>query len=140
MKSSLEALRDAEKIQKAALMKITKKYGLTIAEWQLLSTMMEGFDTQDKLSAETGLDTSTLSRQLKSILAKEYVDKVATGRDHRQLVYTVLTTGSDAVTNINGEYKNLEDTIFDKWSNEEVNMLRILLNRLEKSMTRVTEL
>lgn len=139
MKSSLEALRDAEKIQKAAVMKLTKKYGLTIAEWQLLSTMMEGFDTQDKLSEETGLDTSTLSRQLKSIFAKEYVSKVATGRDHRQLVYTVMPSGTDAVTKINGEYKDLEDTIFDKWSSEEVNMLRILLNRLEKSMSRVAE-
>lgn len=139
MKSSLDALRDSEKIQRSALMKITKRYNLTIAEWQLLTTMMAGFDTQDKLSAETGLDTSTLSRQLKSIFAKEFVDKVATGRDRRQLVYSVLPQGTEAVLAINAEYQQLEGIIFDKWSNEEINMLRILLNRLEKSMGRVAE-
>lgn len=139
MKSSLEALRDSEKIQRAALMKITKHFNLTIAEWQLLATMMLGFDTQDKLSAETGLDTSTLSRQLKSIYGKELVDKVATGRDRRQLVYSVLPTGVAAVNAINTQYQQLEATIFAKWSNEEINMLRILLNRLEKSMNRISE-
>lgn len=139
MKSSLEALRDSEKIQRAALMKITKHFNLTIAEWQLLGTMMLGFDTQDKLSAETGLDTSTLSRQLKSIYTKEFVDKVATGRDRRQLVYSVLPKGVDTVNAINEQYQQLEATIFAKWSNEEINMLRILLNRLEKSMNRISE-
>lgn len=139
MKSSLEALRDSEKIQRAALMKITKHFNLTIAEWQLLGTMMLGFDTQDKLSAETGLDTSTLSRQLKSIYTKEFVDKVATGRDRRQLVYSVLPKGVDTVNAINEQYQQLENVIFAKWSNEEINMLRILLNRLEKSMSRIAE-
>lgn len=139
MKSSLDALRDSEKIQRNALMKITKQYNLTIAEWQLLATMLTGVDTQDKLSAETGLDTSTLSRQLKSIYAKEFVDKVVTGRDRRQLVYSVLPAGVEAVKAINYGYQRLEATIFDKWSSEEINMLRILLNRLEKSMGRVVE-
>lgn len=139
MKSSLEALRESEKIQKGALMRITKHFGLTIAEWQLLTTMMAGFDTQDKLSNAMGLDNSTLSRQLKSIFSKEYVDRIATGRDKRQLIYTVLPKGVQAVDDINQQYAHFERLVFDKWSNEELNMLKILLNRLEKSMTRVVD-
>lgn len=137
MKSILEALRESEKIHRNSLMKITKEYNLTIAEWQLLKTIMEGFDTQDKLSVKTGLDISTLSRQLKSIFNKELVDKVATGRDRRQLVYSILPQGLKAVEKINESYTAVENKIFDKWSTEEINMLRILLNRLEKSINKV---
>lgn len=139
MKSSLEALRDSDKLQRNALMKITKLHNLTSAEWQLLSTMAAGIYTQDKLSSETGLDTSTLSRQLKGLYDKEFIDKVSTGHDRRQLVYSVLPKGEEALKEINKQYIQLEKEIFDKWTNEEMNMLRILLNRLDKSMNRLSQ-
>ena len=132
MKTVLEALRDTEKQYKSILTRITKEQGVTIAEWQLLNHLSEGFDTQDKLSEETGLDNSTLSRQLSSLLKKELVSNIAVGRDRRQLIYELTLKGSDVLTAVT----HYEETIFKLWSAEEKSMARILLNRLENSLSK----
>ncbi|MYV05059.1 MULTISPECIES: MarR family winged helix-turn-helix transcriptional regulator [Furfurilactobacillus] len=139
MKQSLEALRDSEKIHRAQLLALTKQYQLTIAEWQLLMNLADGHTTQEQLSAATTLDTSTLSRQLKSLGTKAMIDKEATGRDHRQLIYHVTEQGQQALTDINQGYEQLTATVFDKWTDEEKNLLQILLNRLETSLSRTNK-
>lgn len=136
MKTVLEALRDTEKQYKSILTRITKEQGVTIAEWQLLNHLSEGFDTQDKLSEETGLDNSTLSRQLSSLLKKELVSNIAVGRDRRQLIYELTLKGSDVLTAVNQQHTHYEGTIFKLWSAEEKSMARILLNRLENSLSK----
>ncbi len=115
MKTVLEALRDTEKQYKSILTRITKEQGVTIAEWQLLNHVSEGFDTQDKLSEETGLDNSTLCRQL---------------------IYELTLKGSDVLTAVNQQHTHYEETIFKLWSAEEKSMARILLNRLENSLSK----
>lgn len=136
MKTVLEALRDTEKQYKIMLTKMTKSNGLTIAEWQLLSHVATGFDTQDKLSDETGLDNSTLSRQLSSLLKKEMVSNIAVGRDRRQLIYELTGKGNDVLTAVNEQHMMYEETAFKLWSAEEKSMVQILLNRLEKSLSK----
>ena len=136
MKTVLEALRDTEKQYKTVLTKMTKSNGLTIAEWQLLSYVAAGFDTQDKLSDETGLDNSTLSRQLSSLLKKEMVSNIAVGRDRRQLIYELTVKGNDVLTAVNEQHMIYEETAFKLWSAEEKSMVQILLNRLEKSLSK----
>lgn len=136
MKTVLEALRDTEKQYKSILTRITKEQGVTIAEWQLLNHVSEGFDTQDKLSEETGLDNSTLSRQLSSLLKKELVSNIAVGRDRRQLIYELTLKGGDVLTAVNQQHTHYEETIFKLWSAEEKSMARILLNRLENSLSK----
>ena len=136
MKTVLEALRDTEKQYKSILTRITKEQGVTIAEWQLLNHLSEGFDTQDKLSEETGLDNSTLSRQLSSLLKKELVSNIAVGRDRRQLIYELTLKGSDVLTAVNPQLTHYEETIFKLWSAEEKSMARIWLNRLENSLSK----
>ena len=136
MKTVLEALRDTEKQYKSILTRITKEQGVTIAEWQLLNHVSEGFDTQDKLSEETGLDNSTLSRQLSSLLKKELISNIAVGRDRRQLIYELTLKGSDVLTAVNQQHTRYEETIFKLWSAEEKSMARILLNRLENSLSK----
>ncbi|GKT02683.1 MarR family winged helix-turn-helix transcriptional regulator [Furfurilactobacillus sp. WILCCON 0119] len=139
MKSSLTALRDSEKIHRAQLLAVTKRDQLTIAEWQLLEQLAAGYTTQEQLSGVTELDTSTLSRQLKSLGNKQMIEKEATGRDHRQLIYSVTETGHSALTNIETANRQLTDQVFDKWTDEEKNLLQILLNRLETSLSRTTK-
>ena len=136
MKTVLEALRDTEKQYKTVLTKMTKSNGLTIAEWQLLSHVAAGFDTQDKLSDETGLENSTLSRQLSSLLKKEMVSNIAVGRDRRQLIYELTVKGNDVLTAVNEQHMIYEETAFKLWSAEEKSMVQILLNRLEKSLSK----
>jgi DNA-binding MarR family transcriptional regulator len=136
MKTILEALRQTEKQYKTALTKITKDNGVTIAEWQLLQHLDDEIDTQDKLSVDTGLDNSTLSRQLHSLVKKELVASEAIGKDHRQLIYKLTILGSDTLMAINEKHRFFQENVFKVWSEEETSMLQILLNRLNKSMTK----
>jgi DNA-binding MarR family transcriptional regulator len=85
------------------------------------------------------LDTSTLSRQLASLVKKEKLSKEAVGRDRRQLVYTITPAGLTALKAINAAYEQFEADVFDKWPQDEQNLLRILLNRLNKSVSRILE-
>jgi DNA-binding MarR family transcriptional regulator len=136
MKTVLEALQDTDKIYKAAVVKLTKTQGLTTAEWQLLQHVHDEFDTQEKLSKETKLDISTLSRQLGSLHKKEMVSTVAVGEDRRKLVYELTAAGEKALDAINGQHAAYVDAVFRVWSPEEKSMMQILLNRLEKSLTK----
>lgn len=139
MKDSLIALRDIEKNYKSVLLAITKRSKLTIAEWQLLLQIEAGYCTQEQLSDATKLDTSTLSRQLKNLVTKEMLQKTPTGRDKRQLVYSMSQAGKKAIIEIDTAFADLSTRIFDRWTDEENNLLRILLNRLDKSIARVSK-
>ncbi|RRG09730.1 MAG: MarR family transcriptional regulator [Lactobacillus sp.] len=139
MKDSLIALRDIEKNYKSVLLTITKRSKLTIAEWQLLLQIEAGYRTQEQLSDATKLDTSTLSRQLKNLVTKEMLQKTPTGRDKRQLVYSMSQAGKKAIIEIDTAFADLSTRIFDRWTDEENNLLRILLNRLDKSIARVSK-
>lgn len=75
--------------------------------------------TQEQLSNATSLDTSTLSRQLKNLVAKEMLNKTPTGRDKRQLIYSITELGKQSVNQINDDYKQLANQIFDRWTDEE---------------------
>ncbi|QCZ45963.1 MarR family winged helix-turn-helix transcriptional regulator [Levilactobacillus brevis] len=136
MKSSLEALIAINKVQQTLLQRMTKRYQLTISEWQLLDHIGGGENTQEILAQQTRLDTSTLSRQLKGLVAKEMVTKEAIGRDKRQLIYTITEQGTQTAAAINTAFEDLSDQIFEHWSTDERNLLQILLNRLDKSLDR----
>ncbi|AYG37419.1 MarR family transcriptional regulator [Lactiplantibacillus pentosus] len=139
MKSSLTALAETAKLQTASLKQLTKAQGVTVAEWQLLIQLNTGANTQEKLATAMQLDTSTLSRQLASLVKKEKLSKEAVGRDRRQLVYTITPAGLTALKAINAAYEQFEADVFDKWPQDEQNLLRILLNRLNKSVSRILE-
>lgn len=136
MKSSLAALMAINKVQQTLLQRMTKQHQLTVSEWQLLDHIGGGENTQEILAQRTKLDTSTLSRQLKGLVAKEMVTKKAIGRDKRQLVYTITHQGEETAENINTAFEVLSDQVFEHWSPDERNLLQILLNRLDKSMDR----
>ncbi|KIS04028.1 MarR family winged helix-turn-helix transcriptional regulator [Paucilactobacillus wasatchensis] len=137
MKDSLSALREIERNHRSALLAITKKSHLTIAEWQLLLFILADNTTQEQLAQATSLDTSTLSRQLKNLVTKEMLHKTPTGRDKRQLIYSITELGTVSVNQINEDYHHLAQQIFDRWTDEEQNLLQILLNRLDKSIARI---
>lgn len=136
MKSSLEALIAINKVQQTLLQRMTKRYQLTVSEWQLLDHIGGGENTQEILAQQTRIDTSTLSRQLKGLVAKEMVTKEAIGRDKRQLIYTITEQGTQTAAAINTAFEDLSDQIFEHWSTDERNLLQILLNRLDKSLDR----
>jgi DNA-binding MarR family transcriptional regulator len=67
------------------------------------------------------------------------LQKTPTGRDKRQLVYSMSQAGKKAIIEIDTAFADLSTRIFDRWTDEENNLLRILLNRLDKSIARVSK-
>lgn len=137
MKDILVALNSAAKNHRSQLFSITKATGLTISEWKLLTQVIAGNTTQEMLSETTKLDISTLSRQLKRLLEKEMIEKTAVGRDKRQLIYKVTEKGTQSSQYIQTEIDKLTEQVFNHWTEEEKNLLKILINRLEKSLNRI---
>ena len=103
----------------------------------MLNQVIAGNTTQELLSESTKLDISTLSRQLKRLLEKDMIEKTAVGRDKRQLIYKVTDKGTQASQYVAAEIQKLTDRVFNHWTDEEKNLLKILINRLEKSLDRI---
>ncbi|WP_283678163.1 MarR family winged helix-turn-helix transcriptional regulator [Lentilactobacillus sp. Marseille-Q4993] len=137
MKSILSGLLDSASSYNLHLYRTTKQKELTVSEWRLLGHIVDGLDTQEKLSDFTRLDISTLSRQLKRLFEKEMVTKVAVGKDRRQLVYSPTDKGNNALRSINEEIRKANDVVFNHWTEEEKKLLKILINRLDKSINRL---
>ncbi len=134
MDNILDILNTSAKNLQQQTTKITKRYNVTIAEWKLLRQIADNVITQDGMASSLQLDTSTLSRQLKNLSAKELVSKTAVGKDRRQLEYALTTTGQQALKGINDTYDTLVDNIFHYWPNDEQEMMRIMLKRLDRSL------
>ncbi|MFL1695312.1 MarR family winged helix-turn-helix transcriptional regulator [Weissella kandleri] len=139
MQAILDELQVTAKDYHKQLQQMVKKVNLTIAEWKLLTQVTDGIDTQDKLSQAMELDNSTLSRQLKSLEQKKAIEHQAKGRDHRQLTYQVTAQGQAQLATLTTQNEMLEQRVFKMWSDEEQTMLRILLKRLGKSLSKVVD-
>ncbi|SUP61506.1 Uncharacterised protein [Weissella viridescens] len=80
------------------------------------------------------LDPSTLSRQLKALGKKEYVESVAINRDNRQRKYSLSETGQTVLKTLTQQAQVYRKHVFSVWSEDEQRMMTILLNRLENSL------
>ncbi|GAY72982.1 MarR family winged helix-turn-helix transcriptional regulator [Lentilactobacillus kosonis] len=136
MKEILEGLIDSANAYTEKSVRIIRQGKLTMAEWRLLQQIIAGNNTQEKLSVATTLDISTLSRQLKRLLDKQMVDKVAIGVDKRQLVYSANEEGVRVSRNLTKQLEELKTIIFERWTDEETRLLKILINRLNNSINR----
>lgn len=132
----LDNLSLAAKSLQTQTAKITKHYHVTIAEWRLLRQIESQVITQDAMAEALQLDTSTLSRQLKNLSTKELVSKTAVGKDRRQLEYALTSLGRDTLEHINTDYDALIDAVFHYWPEDEQQMMKIMLNRLSRSIDR----
>lgn len=136
MEGILDNLGLAAKSLQTQTTKITKRYKVTIAEWRLLRQINKQVITQDAMAEALQLDTSTLSRQLKSLTNKELITKTAVGKDRRQLEYALAPSGINVLQQINDDYDALIDAVFHYWPEDEQQMMKIMLNRLNRSLER----
>ncbi|MTV81160.1 MarR family winged helix-turn-helix transcriptional regulator [Secundilactobacillus folii] len=138
MEGILDNLSLAAKSLQVQTTKITRHYHVTIAEWRLLRQIDAKVITQDSMADALQLDTSTLSRQLKSLTTKELASKTAVGKDRRQLEYALTLKGQETLKNINQGYDALIDAVFHYWPEDEQQMMKIMLNRLNRSLDRAS--
>ena len=139
MKSTKENLLIVSKSYQALLQKRAKQVNLTVAEWQLLRLIVEGYNTQQLLAENTNLDVSTLSRQLsrldaKRLIKKEVIRTEEKIRSRPASSYSLNEAGQASLDKMNEE---LNQQIFEHWTDEEDNLLKILLNRLATRLQQI---
>lgn len=142
MKSAQENLLIVSKLYQSLLQKRARNIKLTIAEWQLLQLVADGNDTQQALAISTNLDISTLSRQLSRLKSKGYLIKEIVRTEEKIYTrpashYRLSEEGQDILKQMDLDFDLFNQQIFDHWSEEEVNLLTILLNRLSKRIEQI---
>ncbi|AQW22052.1 MarR family transcriptional regulator [Lentilactobacillus curieae] len=137
MKEIIDGLLDSANAYLEKSGKLVKQDNLTMSEWRLLQQIIAGHDTQEKLANVTNLDISTLSRQLKRLVTKEMVTKVTIGPDRRQLKYSVTERGNSINLRITAGLVDIKQRIFTHWTEEELRLMKILINRLDNSIGRI---
>lgn len=142
MKSTKENLLIVSKSYQALLQKIAKQVNLTVAEWQLLRLIVEGYNTQQLLAENTNLDVSTLSRQLsrldaKRLIKKEVIRTEEKIRSRPASSYSLNEAGQASLDKMNQKFEELNQQIFEHWTDEEDNLLKILLNRLATRLQQI---
>ena len=65
------------------------------------------------------------------------ISKTAVGKDKRQLIYQVTDKGLRSNQQADQLYQELTANVFNHWTDEEQQLLKILLNRLEQSINRI---
>ncbi|MBU5309141.1 MarR family winged helix-turn-helix transcriptional regulator [Ligilactobacillus saerimneri] len=140
MLEPLDSLVEVERFLRRKLQSLSRANNLTISEWQLLKRIVGGENTQSVLSSNTSLDVSTLSRQLARLTAKNFLKKEkipsANAQTRKTISYSISETGKRAFEQMNHDYQVLTQKIFSPWTEEEYNLLKILLNRLDTSLQR----
>ncbi|WP_439426097.1 MarR family winged helix-turn-helix transcriptional regulator [Oenococcus alcoholitolerans] len=131
--TALEILRQTDNIYIEKVTSIMKRFGMTYAEHRLLILVEEGFSTQEGISKKTNLDTSTLSRQLKSAVKKGFLKRTPTGKDKRQLVYFLTESGKNKNNAVAAELARLDHLIFSDWNRNDRALLNELLIKLKES-------
>ncbi|GKS80416.1 MarR family transcriptional regulator [Ligilactobacillus pabuli] len=140
MKASLTVLLEVQKDYTQLLKKLTRQHTLTVAEWQLLQNVVDGQDTQAELVATTQLDVSTLSRQLSRLVEKKMLTIKKLGEKpttRKKYLYQITSQGQAALDGMNTDFQTMNTELFSQWTEEEQNLLKILLNRLKTSFDRI---
>jgi DNA-binding MarR family transcriptional regulator len=93
---------------------------LTPAQFELLATLSHhpGI-SQSSLAKELALDQTTLSRNLKSLLERSYIQRAASPKDGRQTNYSLTAAGNQALQDATPLWKSIhqqmQDLLVDQW-------------------------
>ncbi|MDT1957792.1 MarR family winged helix-turn-helix transcriptional regulator [Carnobacterium divergens] len=112
--------------------KLLKEHALTKATFTLLNNLIDIPKTIKKLSFETNLDKSTLSRQLDILVKKNLVIEIK-NEDRRLRNVQLSEEGQNLQNRINQNLTQQWELIFQSWSDEEKQLLMVLLGRMNRS-------
>jgi DNA-binding MarR family transcriptional regulator len=133
MLSSLEALEQINLRRQALLKKACHEAGGTIADWKIVNYLKNELLSIQDFVELSGLDMSTLSRQVKKAVEKELILRKNSNQDHRRLVFEVTEKGQLLRAYVNEQISKFDQKLFENWSKEESAMFNILINRVLKN-------
>lgn len=112
---------------------LQKKLGLTASAVSILELLEEKHLSLKQLTDYSVLDKSTLSRQVNQLVKKDMV-KRETGKDKRFVKFSATEKGRELYQQYNLEKDNKINSILISWTEEEKQLLYVLLGRMGRSL------
>ncbi|WP_413523977.1 MarR family winged helix-turn-helix transcriptional regulator [Carnobacterium divergens] len=125
-------LEDFHTLYKQFETNVLKKHTLTKSSLSLLNHLDSNPKTIKELSHDTNLDKSTLSRQVDTLIKKNLAMEIG-HLDRRLRTVQISDYGQDLQKQIHQQLDEKWDTLFQLWSNEEKQLLMVLLGRMNRS-------
>lgn len=130
-----QRLNEINKLYDHYYRQLLNHYDINASTINLISTIQDETMTLTEITDITGLDKSTVSRQMNMLVDKDYVVKTS-GEDKRYTLFQLTKEAKQAYQVISEEMTAYLDYALDNWSEEEKQMLLVLLGRLNHSLTR----
>lgn len=133
MQASLTALEQIAHIRNNYLKKYCHEMTGTVADWKMVNYVNDARLTTLNLVELSGLDKSTVSRQLKHAIQHNFLQKQSNEIDQRKSTFMITDKGDTLRTYVNQKMAEFDRHLFDNWSEEESAMFQILINRVLKN-------
>lgn len=109
------------------------KYNVTKSGFAVLSFIKDEKISLNELAEHSGLDKSTLSRQVKNLEKKGFVMKVS-GKDKRFTYVSLPSESQQLILTISFELEKAYSLIFKSWPADEKQLLLVLMGRVNRSI------
>lgn len=110
-KTKLCLLRDIFKIIKDFEIDFQKKHDLCLNEGMTLCSLKEGKKSASELAEQLGLSASNMSKVIRSVEDKGFVDRIMGDEDKRQMYFILNTKGMNKLNALRCEEESLESIL-----------------------------
>ncbi|MCV3329818.1 MarR family winged helix-turn-helix transcriptional regulator [Pediococcus pentosaceus] len=133
MIGNLEALEVINRQRYNFLKSACMENGGTIADWKITNFLKDDLLSVQDFVDKSGLDISTLSRQVKRAVEKKLISRNKLETDHRRTLFKITEKGRLLKDEVNRQLDIYDQKLFENWSKEELSMFNILINRVLKN-------
>lgn len=131
----LRKVSDLQGIYKRMNQELLSSQKLNSSAANLINIIGKEEKTLKEITEASGLDKSTVSRQVNALVKKGYVTKT-TGADKRYAYFTLSNEAETAYEEYLQAFQKLFHSSLTGWTEEEKQMLSVLLGRLNRSLTK----
>lgn len=118
---------------------ILSKQSLNESAVNIISLMGNGEKTLKDITEVSGLDKSTVSRQMNTLVKRGWITKT-TGEDKRYAYFTLSDKAQDVYDHYQKVFSETIESTLAGWTEEEKQMLTVLLGRFNRSLTNTLNL
>lgn len=110
-----------------------KPFGLTTKQFAILRLIHEGHNTSSLLQQQWGHHKSTIAQKIKQLEQKKLLIRTVSEHDNRVWIFSLTDLGQQNLFHCMALYKEVLATVFQNFSQSEIEALSQLLNKLSLS-------
>lgn len=127
-------LADLQSLYKVMTQNLLHDYNLSASALNLIEILGEEQATLKSITEQSQLDKSTISRQMNTLVKNGLVVKT-TGADKRYAYFTLSENAKSKFQEYNTAAQKTFSDILAGWTEEEKQLLSVLIGRLNRSLT-----